>query len=424
MSNIREFQIHRTISFVALGFVALWMLWGSTLAAQSSDAAASERLRFFEMSLGGGDKKIGEDDLRAFLKAQKNNPALAQPLQESQCDQEEKVDCDTWLETVAIRSFGADRNANEQLDPEELRDFEVTVIWGSLLMRDLLPAGAPLPASTGDTPLKAKDFPDWLGDRVTIRQSFLDERKASDPASISWTHFGGGDETLRAEQRRTRFDIQAALSIELGNELKLGGAWSVTPVFVIESDISTDETIGRDSVIHRLGGQFYGESDIDALVTAHFVDFTFDYRTDRDYRSEVLGATLQYTPNMPKLGVGFNQPMGALFFRWRPYVGLIYSDVRDPGRIASLQQSDGFTNAFGRVRLETVIGARFIAAVEGQVVFELEEENEDHTAFGASLRYMLDREGHVFLQASYDQGEKPPRFESKEQTKIGLGIKF
>lgn len=419
-----KLRVPNPIGLVGLLFLTCG-LSGSPLEAQSSEAAAAERLRWLERQISAGNK-IGEDEVRTWMASKKTDQRLVQAMQESGCGQTDQIDCDTWLDAVAIRAWNrAERNNNKQIDPKELRDFEATLIWGDLSISDLLPEDAPQLPGVGDSPVRRSGFPEWLGTIVSIRRSFLDEKGASDPASITWTHFGGGDKTLRDDQRRTRFDIQAAISYEIGNERAFTDNWRWTPVLVIEGDVSTDETVARDSVIHRIGTQIYGERDIDAVWTAHFVDFTLDYKTDRDYRSEVLGATLQYTPNMPKIGVGaYKSLWGPLFFRWRPYLGLSYSDVRDPGNIASLQQSKGFTNYFVRARFESALGARLVAAAEGQAVLESEGKDETHIAYTASLRYLLDREGHTSLIVSYEKGEKPPKFDSKEQTRIGLGIKF
>jgi|GEM_PF-4247012 len=301
-------------------------------------------------------------------------------------------------------------------------------------VRDLLPPppGSAAAARGGQEseirPSKSPlDYPEEWG--LSIRKSFLDAKDVGRPASVALTHFGDHDATRDEGRPSTVFDFRGALSFS-PHEFKheLGGptlVWS--PVAAIEADVSTDSKVGRDKVVHRLG--------VDAAVirsvtspwwSGHIIAATFDYTTDRDYRSALLGGTAQYTPNFRLIGIGEYKQLGQLplFVRWRPYVGVSGADVENDGDKKALEKMSSYVNSYVRASGEILFGERLHLAPEVTWFKQLMAPNRDFFLLSVGLRYSLDDKDRISIETSYTRGKDSPEFIEQDQLTFGLGIKF
>lgn len=297
-------------------------------------------------------------------------------------------------------------------------------------LKDLLPFSIEKPAPR-PVPPAGKSFLQRLDEKISVRQSFLDERGIGRPATFSWTSFGDSDETLEEDRDQSKFEIRGAVTLEpysFPTAEIASFRFASNPVFVYEVDSSSEDKDKRNSIIHRVGLQSVLYR---TLRTGHNFDLTVDYTTDRDYRSELIGLTFQYTPNAFDIGLGQYLPRPSLqaatspvYFRWRPFLGLTAAEVRDPGDIESLQDRKDVSNGFFRVLGEVLIGSRVKITPEANLVWELENENEFHDAYGIAAQWLFDPNERLSLVLSYDYGESAPTFKQRDVFKVALGLKL
>jgi len=280
-------------------------------------------------------------------------------------------------------------------------------------------AGTPSVGSVFDV------VPKW----VSVRKSYLQAKDVGQPASLSVTHFNESDATQKPGSPRTGFDVRGALAVsafefthELGNVTL---DWN--PVAAIEADVSSDASVGRDKITHRVGAEGVLFQTVPTpWLSGHNLTATFDYTTDRDYRTALLGGTVQYSPNFRLIGVGEYKQLGTLplFFRWRPYLGLTGAGVTNDGDKKALKNMGSYINGYVRIGGDLLIGTRFHLTPELIVFQQLEKQEREHSLFNVSLRYSFDDSDHVSVEASYTRGKDSPEFINQDQFKFGVGIKF
>jgi hypothetical protein len=152
------------------------------------------------------------------------------------------------------------------------------------------------------------------------------------------------------------FQIKAAVILNPPKEWTLSKNVHVRPVAAYEVDVESD-TPAKDQIVTRIGlSSVIVRNDSTAPFSSHIIDWTFDYSTNRGYKATVLGTTVQYTPNYRQIGIGQYFGHGATVdFRWRPYVGVVWSDVNHADDVAAYQKLKSFTHGFvhfaGEIRL-------------------------------------------------------------------------
>lgn len=364
-------------------------LLGDLSVEEFSEEQATRKIINFVFECGREDLESGDNTIR--FKVQDNN--------EPNCE--------------------LDRLLNARLDPP-LPPF----------LKDLLPFRIEKPAPPPVPPAE-KSFLQRLDEKISVRQSFLDERGIGRPATFSWTSFGESDETLEEDRDQSKFEIRGAVTLEpysFPTAEIASFRFASNPVFVYEVDSSSEDKDKRNSIIHRVGLQSVLYR---TLRTGHNFDLTVDYTTDRDYRSELIGLTFQYTPNAFDIGLGQYLPRPSLqaatspvHFRWRPFIGLTAAEVRDPGDIESLQDRKDVSNGFFRVLGEVLIGLRVKITPEANLVWELENDNEFHDAYGIAAQWLFDPNERLSLVLSYDYGESAPTFKKRDVFKVALGLKL
>jgi hypothetical protein len=409
----------------------------SPVTAQSG--ATRDYLRFQEVVkfIGGTGDKITEDQLIAFLRT-KAKERLDQLPQDQRAailgGKDENEFLNEFADEQAVRNIinnlrQRENRQDKAIDEADLRTFEVAQLDPPLppVLRELLPPEGTVPptpatpAISGGASLLSR-----LDQVISIRQSFIDSQQISKPATFTWTQFGDSDETLEAGRDRSKFEIRGAVTFDPTEPRRheVGDTnFSWNPVVVFEVDSSSEDKDKRNSLIHRVGIQsvFYRQ-----LRTGHNFDLTIDYITDRDYRSDVLGGTLLYSPNAFDIGLGQWTPRRESFFHynWRPFLGVTAAHVQDPGAITDLQSKKDITNAFVRVTAALMFGPRFKITPEANAVWELEDDNKDHLAYGIAAQWLFDAQERLSLLVSYEYGESAPTFKKKDITKVALGLKL
>ena len=271
---------------------------------------------------------------------------------------------------------------------------------------------------------------DWLDSWLSIRRSFLDARDIGRPATLTWTHYGNSDDRS-ATSDSTRLEVDGALTFEPHAfdlpTVDLGGAWlDWNLVGVYEAHTSTVATANRSRITHRIGLQaVVAAKEYTDLWSAHNLDVTFDYITDEDYRADVIGGTLQYTPSIHRLGIGRAVEFTPdLEVRWRPYVGLTHARVNDPGVSPQFRDFVGYTDVFLRAAVEFKWRDRLRIVPELAYFQELEDEQHGHVLAGIAGRLSLDDDDRVSLEVSWSRGEQFPSRSDVSEVQIALGLKF
>jgi hypothetical protein len=215
---------------------------------QAQSAAALQHRRFEQVlkEVGGSDEKISEEQLMKFIK-RKLDEKLASPSGGPILVPE------NYVHQQATRIMNrVNHDQNGSIEENELADFEEAPLALPLppKMKDLLPppeGGVP-PApiakeNEGEQVNSRRSWIDRLGDLISVRQSFLDEKKIGKPATFSWTRFGKEDETLETGRDRSKFEVQGAVAFEpnLYPSHSLGSyRLMYNPVFVFEIDSSSE----------------------------------------------------------------------------------------------------------------------------------------------------------------------------------------
>jgi len=287
-------------------------------------------------------------------------------------------------------------------------------------------AGAKLAEAKPPTPIF-----DQIQQWVSVRKSFLQSKDVGQPALLSLIHYTANDHTREARGSHTVFNVRGGLALtsprlEFPHDL---GALTLDwhPIAVIEANVSTDARVGRDKIVHRLG--------IDGVLfrsiprpwwSGHNFTATFDYMTDQDYRSVVLGGTAQYSPNFRLIGIGEYKQLGTLllFFRWRPYLGLTAGSVENEGGREVFQDIESYINGYFRIGGDLLIGTRLHLTPEMTLWQELKNREHSYGLFSVSFRYSLDEEDRLSVGVSYTRGKDSPEFIGQEELAFGLGIKF
>lgn len=423
--------------------------------AQAQSAAGEQETRFHRVeevidgkcksgcgesgTCNSADRSISQEEIECFLAAEVREVLAV-------CDHLQVADVEEYVERQATRKIlnmsGVDSDGNGAIEENGLAVLEAARLEPPLTdVKSLLdgtfapcPAagasGVPPAPATAQVPAQpSRSWLDRLDTVVSIRQSFLDTRVIGNPATIGWSRFGSDDEILGAGRERSKHEIRAAIAIEPPRffSQRQFSQWSLAynPVLVVEADISSEPLDERDLITHRVGYQAtWARHNIDKLLTGHNLDVTFDYLTDRDYQAEVLGSTFQYTPNLPRLGVG--SPLGpeGLELRWRPYAGLLYRDVQDRGQSPQLENLTTFTDAYARVAAELTIAKQLKITPEVTFFQEFENEEETHIHRLFSARWIFDEQERVSIVLSHERGETSPAYKKRNLTKLALGLKL
>ena len=317
-----------------------------------------------------------------------------------------------------------------------------------LKMRDVLAMGGfrmpdqnivPETTPPGEEP----SFRDALAN-VRFRRSFLDRHGISLPASIAYTSIGGGDDARkeRADSpnnervKPSSYSLRGALEwspqlLRTRGRLGVAKAWAYTVrgLLVYEADISSVAAHNRDILVHRLGTRWIAGKVTDSAswFSGVLLDSTLDYRTDRRYDAKVYGLTVNLTPNMYRLGVGFPLRVPGprnLWFRWRPYASLNYADINDAGGSQTFANRNGYLNLLLKVSGEIRFWNRFVLTAELTQTRELRNAKQGHTHFLTNGQLLFDEEGNLSLNLGYQRGELAPTFPKRERFGVELGVKF
>jgi len=199
-------------------------------------------------------------------------------------------------------------------------------------------------------------FSDVLDRWLNIRQSFLDEQSIGKPAKIALTNHAKDDETVKAGDPRRFWTFKTAVVLDSPYQKNFRNRVFVKPVVAYELSIASNAPT-KDLIVHRFGLNALVLRKQSTGVSSHIIDATFDYRTERKYDAKVLGSTVQYSPNYRKIGIGQYLGEGAAIdFRWRPYVGVVWEDVKNPGDVDAYKDMSSFTHEFFRLTGEIKLG--------------------------------------------------------------------
>lgn len=113
---------------------------------------------------------------------------------------------------------------------------------------------------------------------------------------------------------------------------------SLRPVAAYEIDV-TSNAPEKDQIVRRVGlSSLLMRRDSTApLESCHRLDARL--LDNRGYHAKVRGSTLQYPPNYREVGIGRYLGHGApVDFRWRPYIGVVCSDVKNAADVGAYQK--------------------------------------------------------------------------------------
>jgi len=406
----------------------------ATSAAQSTDELEAARFRQVLEAVGdeNHDGIIERVEFAKFL--QRNTTNLVQQLQQSAPGLSVSIDPVAFQRTIdgiARQIFNkVNRDNDAGIDIKELNQFEEAELpWpfkGSV--KDLLP-----PPPAGMAPQEQpKPVLDVISDWISVRKSFLDSKDIGNPATFALTGYGKDQDGLKTGQHRTSWQLQGAISLQplghvvtnfLGN---MTATWN--PLIVLEANVNSDITNNTDTIVHRVGveGTLFDESTVNQGSWSHNYILTLDYTTDRQYAVDMLGGTVQYSPDKLSLGIGRYLPIiePVMYYRWRPYVGFTYANVLDPAENPKLQAFSNYVNFFTRAGLELAIWSRLKITPEFALYQELVNQQDAHVLFDITGRLALDEKDRASVQISYERGQKAPSFQSQDVVSFGLGIKL
>ncbi len=447
-------KLDRILCLVRIALAGMCLLLGSRVETQAQYSAVVEQQRFAEILKemdDNSDQLIDREELSRFLK--KNADKILATLEKTgiKASVVNKEKFDDFLDQETITIFNnLNPNAATHLGANEIRGLEAQRLDPpfSGTIKDLLPVPQIVVEPQPVTQKPSKTLIETVGPYFRIRRSFLDDQFIGRPATITLNHYGSQDNALKQGRAKTNLSFQGAIAVEpfgyrntevgMGSMLPLPGfrrekLWFVwTPVLVYEADVSTDSNASRNQIIHRVGfqGTLYTE-EVTRGLSGHNFAMTFDYTTDRDYKSALLGGTLQHSLNIRALGIGEFLPLwkvGRLepYVSWRPYWGLAFADVQDPGNNETLQKNSDYTNGLIRGGLELALTERLLFTPEFSFYKEFMNKEEDHLFYSISGRYIFyqEKDRQFSLELSYERGEKSPDFVEQELTKLSLGIKF
>jgi hypothetical protein len=290
-----------------------------------------------------------------------------------------------------------------------------------------------LPNAPATPPAASEAWTDTLEKWVDIRQSFLDEQGIGKPAKFSLTDHGEGDETLAPEKARRVYQFLASFVFTPQFEWALLKRVHVRPVAAYEVNVSSD-TPAKDQIVHRIGvSTVVVRDDARAPFSSHLIDLTFDYLTNRRYRAEVYGATLQYSPNYRQLGIGQYLRRGAAIdFRWRPYVGVVWRDVQKADVVEAYQKQKDFTHRFLRVTGELKMSSRVKLTPEirlwrGDRTSPEGAVDEWHSQRSLETRLVMSQAKGVdraSVTLTLTRGKDSPDFLNQKTTLLAFAFKF
>ena len=320
---------------------------------------------------------------------------------------------------------------------DSLLGFRLPVLNMTLAQARVLPAKpAELVARENEVPDPA--LVDDLSTFVSVRRSFFNAEDVSKAAIVGVRSFGSSDET-RDGGKDTVLNINGAV---VWTPLSTFGTapeprqWF--PKTLPNVQIRTDLVVGVEaqmsatndgSLISHFVGAEFNQSPVGASggrpFASNIVKGTLNYRTDRRYSADIFGATAEWTPSWPAIGWGRDVFGGRddLDFLWRPYLGVSFEDVNDPGILPDTEAGEQFNltlRTIGKLRY-----GRLALVPEVKLTRQLDGDDDGtHLAYGATLELKLDEEGQFVASASYERGEEAPTFQEKDQWFTGLGVKF
>jgi hypothetical protein len=321
----------------------------------------------------------------------------------------------------------ATADGNDTISPAEIAAMESTALAPpfSGTMKDLLPKDAPKP----------KPQPAWtdrLEDWLDIRNSFLDEQSIAKPAKFTLTRFADDDETVDSGQPRQAWSIDASATLNGFVEWNPRTALYVQPIVGYEAHVNSSKP-ASDHVVHRVGFETHYVGDAASTFQSHRLRATFDFSTDRTYAAKVYGATVEYTPNAMSLGIGRYLRGGDTFdFRWRPYAGLVWANVSEPGAVDAYKKTPNFTHEFIRLAGELRLGERGLITPEhtiwhGARVDDAGVEHQWQTLTSVDHRLILsmaDGKERASIDFSWTIGRDSPGFEKAKKVELALAFKF
>lgn len=330
----------------------------------------------------------------------------------------------------ALNAASSVSGTDEAVAPVEIVELEKKALPTPLsaTLADVLPDSQETPTRTD-----GKAWTDVLEEWVNIRQSFLDEKGIAKPAKITFTDHADDDETLDATHAHRIYALQTAIVLTPPFVFELSDYIEFAPVFALEMNIASNKP-ALDLIVHRFGvTSMIVRKDSTAPFSSHLIDVTFDYSTNRGYKASVVGATAQYTPQYRAIGIGQYLGRGATVdFRWRPYVGIVWNDVRDADVVKAYQEQSSFTHWYTKFAGELKITDHLKITPEWTIWRGDREASE-----GILERWQNHRtiEGRLVLSQSkgvdrasltltFNWGRSSPAFENEHSRVVSLAVKF
>ncbi|MEE8574171.1 MAG: hypothetical protein V3T30_02060 [Thermodesulfobacteriota bacterium] len=388
------------------------------------------------------DNAISKGEMKKILKGTK----LLTNLFKARKVEEPKVKFDAIIDNQVDSLFSfIDDNRSNVFEKEELINRLDLLAAMQLDEFYSIPFSKLIPKK-GKMPIVPKEtaFIDTLEKSISIRKSFFDEKKMGMPATLTWTHYGDRDETVAAGKDRTFYQFIGAITLDPNwwNEL-LYFSWptkvspgeykfSWNPVLVYEVNYSSDskdnlnrftQAVGFDGTLHKSG-----------TISGFGFNLkgTYNFTTDSGYDAEAHGGTLQFTPSYCPMYLGFfgcgdQDKVSGLWLpyaRWRLYLGFKYANVTDHANIPLYMKFGEYSNLYASFAGELKYRKRITITPKATVYRELKNDKDTHLLFTVSGKYMLDKNNRLFLDVTFERGEKPPSFKDIEKTMLSLGIKL
>jgi hypothetical protein len=252
-----------------------------------------------------------------------------------------------------------------------------------------------------------------LSIRQTLLQDGKDKMSVNSPARFSLNR-----DNLTSEDYYT---LDGAISYEIP---LMADRLALSPT--VEAHISNQSTNERDSVTYALPLTWFSRFDMDARwVKRHYLKGVGSFNTDRQQDTETVDASLLYTVDIPRLGMGAtlgkdNYPI----FMMRPWIGLDYGSVNKTGGVPDLAAESSYLRL--RADLEATLWLADNFSLNGRYVHYtfLNGLERSYNFAEISAVLYLDNAQIFSLGASYRRGESAPKFNDVDNATVWMGIKF
>jgi len=259
---------------------------------------------------------------------------------------------------------------------------------------------------------------------LLLRRSLADLAALDKPATFSFSTFHPNDASV-GENARIQVAANAALILKvhrwsLGKDQRL----TLTPIFGAEADLTTGLKKDADRLTLRAGGTITLQPDdegwADTLVIA------YDRSTDRDFKADVRGLSIQYSLTEVKESLWDSTSQDTVSFKWRPTAGYTWQTVKNAADIPALAQLKDADVWFAQSELEVTI-SRLVIKPTAQLG-QRRGSAKANFALGQWTTSIRLSPANTLVKVGLDlelsAGHRYPKFVREQKAKLALSVQF